>query len=192
LNEMRAEQRPWIAVDGVAYNNELGLFPNDLMPTLDIGIKTEIIGNEPAYRVFGVGELWPAQNSIPDALTLQKKTCSQAADALSKLATSNSIAIQRTVFPHQTPIIPVRMGAESGEFLSFAKHGAKAFAPTIVGCIFYFDEAGKMHRTGFIFDLFRHDLAYPSGMGSFPLTSETIPASELEFRSDALGDGPAD
>jgi hypothetical protein len=187
LNEMQAEQRPWVAIAGeppVKNVSGLVLTPNVITGKsafTEFDLNVEVVGSFPAFNVVGMGVIMPWRGT-PDILKRQRYFCDKGASSRPE---KNGTRAQRTLFPKQVTSVHVFAAG----FEDYWRWKSNLIVPAVVGCVLYREQSGAAHWTGFIFDLYKiGDDGKPAG---FSVSDGVIPPQRLRYTPDMIGDGPA-
>jgi len=181
LTEMRAEQRPWLAINKV---DPESLSISNLGPSMMFTLDVENSGKLPALHAFTEARIEPGPEGV--LLEVQKRIC----DAISNspIPKDETKRVSRTIFPSQKTTL---QGFPAPSFAKFNVGPTGLIAMYLVGCLFYDDPSGGGHRTGFIYEIIRKDAPNPNFNSAFPATDAEYKGEAVTLRHGFIGDGPA-
>jgi hypothetical protein len=159
LDEMQAEQRPWLKVEVSVKGN---LFPAGPYFGLPVNITITNVGHSPAFNVQPFSFLYAAPPAHSSDLEIaQRGFCEKGRRfGIAKPPLDTVLAMGTTMFPgdhdpswNWSGVFPIATSQQSNlKDVSFMEQGRRVINLWLVGCVDYaFGTPAVHHQTGFIY-----------------------------------------
>jgi len=170
LEQMRIGYRPWVGLDTEQPALQTGHLMIDKDKTIHTvcSIVTRNFGNYPAQNVFAGAELMVTQN-ITSVHERERQLCAESPPG-------NAGTV---VFPGTNKVAWQWPSQVTKEQMIRNPGGGSQFQAFVIGCIFYRDQFGELHHTGFTYRLQKPGTIF--GAAFEPSPNTTVEGQWVEF-----------